>query len=252
MLRLSGAFSKQFWQQGALSFNIKAIFVLGVILITVIVLTFLCIIVPLILTTKKETLSGSLPLFVFFSGIGFGFMFIEISQMQRLIVFLGHPTYGLSVVLFSLLLSSGIGSYVSERISIDKNDSRGAVFMLLLLLCVLIVFGTLTPYAIKAFQGSMTFQRVLVSTGILSALGLFMGMAFPIGMKIASHKSALLTPWLWGINGSTSVCASVFAVVIGLNWGITTTFWTGFISYAIAVISFLVATKKPVRSNASL
>lgn len=252
MLRLSGAFSRQFWKQGALSFNIKAIFVLGVILITVIALTFLCIIVPLIMTTAKSTLNGSLPLFVFFSGIGFGFMLIEISQMQRLIVFLGHPTYGLSVVLFSLLLSSGMGSYLSEKISIVNNGFRGAALMLLLLVCVLIVFGTLTPYAIEAFQGSMTFQRILVSAGILSGLGLFMGMAFPIGMTVAAHKSALLTPWLWGINGSTSVCASVFAVVIGLNWGITTTFWTGFMCYAIAFISFLAATRKLPSSSVSV
>ena len=75
--------------------------------------------------------------------------------------------------------------------------------------------------------------------------------AFPIGMKVASQKQALLTPWLWGINGSTSVCASVIAVVIGLNWGITTTFWTGFMCYAIAFISFLAATRKRAPSGTS-
>ena len=50
---------------------------------------------------------ANMPLFVFFASIGFGFMLVEISQMQRLIVFLGHPTYGLSVVLFAMLASSG-------------------------------------------------------------------------------------------------------------------------------------------------
>ncbi|MDP2700501.1 MAG: hypothetical protein Q8P98_00360, partial [Candidatus Rokubacteria bacterium] len=93
--------------------NMKAVSVLGALLIVVIVLTGLCIVVPLAMTTERADLRGSVPLMVFFAGIGLGFMFVEISQMQRLIVFLGHPTYSLSVILFSLLVSSGVGSYLT-------------------------------------------------------------------------------------------------------------------------------------------
>jgi ribose transport system permease protein len=66
-----------------------------------------------------------------------------------------------------------------------------------------------------AFQASTTPHRILVATVLLFPLGLFMGMAFPLGMKLAASDSAALTPWLWGINGAASVCASVVAVVIG-------------------------------------
>ncbi len=52
-----------------------------------------------------------------FIAIGLGFMLIETSQMQRLIIALSHPTYDLSVVLFSLLLSSGLGSYLTSGVS---------------------------------------------------------------------------------------------------------------------------------------
>ena len=55
------------------------------------------------------------PFYTYFAGIGLGFLLIEISQLQRLSIFLGHPTYALTVVLFSVLLSSGIGSMLSER-----------------------------------------------------------------------------------------------------------------------------------------
>ena len=61
-----------------------------------------------------------------------------------------------------------------------------------------------------------------------------MGMAFPLGMKIATIKSASLTPWLWGINGATSVCASVLAVAIALSSSISTSFWTGFLFYLVS------------------
>ena len=85
------------------------------LLVTVTVLTGVCILLPLWLTRDRVRLAGAGPLFVFFIAIGLGFMLIETSQMQRLIIALGHPTYGLSVVLFALLLSSGIGSYLTVR-----------------------------------------------------------------------------------------------------------------------------------------
>ena len=238
MIRVTDIFNRELWgHTGA-----KGVVVLGVLSITVVGLAFLCIIVPLILTTERSLLKGTVPLFIFFSCIGLGFMLVEMSQMQRLIIFLGHPVYSLSVVLFALLLSSGIGSYSTQKIS--ATDIRGsAIIRLFLLICALFIFGKLTPYAISTFQDSATTLRILVAVLILFPIGLFMGMAFPLGMKIASAKSAFLTPWLWGINGATSVCASVLAVVIALSSGISTSFWTGFSCYVIAFIAFVWASR---------
>ena len=229
-------------KQHVLDINLQAVVILGTLLITVIGLTFLCIIVPLILTTNKGTLKGALPLFIFFAAIGFGFMLVEISQMQRLIIFLGHPTYGLSVVLFTLLLSSGLGSYTTQKLS-DSGITNSAILRLSLLLGILVLFGVLTPYAAVLYQGSTTILRILVAIGILFPLGVFMGMAFPIGMKMAANRSASLAPWLWGINGATSVCASVLAVVIALNSGISASFWSGFLCYFVSLIAFVFASK---------
>jgi hypothetical protein len=52
----------------------------------------------------------------YFALIGIGFMMVEIGLLQRMSVFLGHPTYALSVVLFSLILWTGVGSMTSERV----------------------------------------------------------------------------------------------------------------------------------------
>ncbi|MFH1940993.1 MAG: hypothetical protein ABIL68_02720 [bacterium] len=238
-LRLRDVFKREMWKQEALKgyINTKPIVILGVLLIIMAGLTFLCIVVPLLLT-KKSMPRGSLPLVLFFACIGFGFMLVEISQMQRLIIFLGHPTYGLSVVLFALLLSSGIGSYSTRRID-NFGLTGSANGRLFLLLCVLAVFGSLTPYAMGEFQGSTTALRILVAVGMLFPIGLFMGMAFPIGMKMASKTSATLTPWLWGINGATSVFASVVAVIIAMSATISTSFWTGFACYVISFLAFV-------------
>lgn len=242
LLRLRDIFKKELWEQGRATFNMKAVVVLGVLLITVIVLTMLCIIVPLILRTKKTVFRGALPLSLVFIGIGMGFMLIEISQMQRLIIFLGHPSYSLSVVLFSLLLSCGLGSYSTQKIIYPGHRMR-LIFRIIILICVLIIFGWITPSILRIFAAAVTPVRILVAVGILFPLGLFMGMPFPLGMKIASYRSAGLTPWLWGINGATSVCASVLAMVIALNSGITASFWAGVFCYIVAFISFIWASR---------
>jgi hypothetical protein len=251
VLRLRDVTTSALWHQMADAGNMNAVFVLITVLIVVVALTLLCIIGPLVLTTRKQTLAGALPHFMFFAAIGLGFIFVEISQMQRLIIFLGHPTYGLSVVLFALLLSSGLGSYSTERAS-DPAVLRGAVVRLLALLLALIIFGVVTPRAMSTFAASTTSVRILVATAILFPLGLTMGTAFPLGLKLAAGQSEALTPWLWGINGATSVCGSVLAVVIALNAGISAAFWTGFAFYAMACGAFAWASRRiPSRLTAS-
>ena len=236
-LRLRNVFNRTSSGQEFDHINMKAVSVLGALLIVVIVLTGLCIVVPLAMTTDRQALRGSAPLMVFFAGIGLGFMFVEISQMQRLIVFLGHPTYSLSVVLFSLLVSSGVGSYLTSRIEV-RGATGPAARLLLLLLAVLSVFGTVSPGILRAFQESTTPARVLLVTAMLFPLGLFMGMAFPLGMRLASGRAPALTPWLWGINGATSVCASVLAIVIALSSSISAAYWTGVMCYVASLIAF--------------
>jgi hypothetical protein len=80
--------------------------------------------------------------------------------------------------------------------------------------------------------------RVSAAVGMLVPLGFFMGMAFPLGMELASRRAPALTPWFWGINGATSVCASVLGLTIALTWGFSASFWTGFGCYAIALAAF--------------
>src|SRR5262245_33347528 len=177
-LRLGDIFRGELWHQrlGGTSANVQAVWVLGLLLITVFGLTALCIVVPLVLTTERRVLTGSAPLFVFFIGIGLGFMLIEISQMQRLIVFLGHPVYGLSVVLFAMLFASGLGSLLIGRL----GDVARATTPLIALIATLIVFGAATPAVIRAFAASTTPVRITVAIALLFPIGLLMGTAFPL------------------------------------------------------------------------
>jgi len=237
MMRLRDLLRPSMTVLGKSTHNMEAVFVLGTLLITVIVLTLLCIFLPLKLTTDAGALRGAGPLLAFFAAIGLGFMLIETSQMQRLIVVLGHPTYGLTVVLFALLLSGGLGSWLTNRVPAERAAESGKL-RLGVLLVLLIIFGWLTPAVADRLQRADTLIRVSASAFMLGVPGLFMGMAFPLGMKLASQRFRHLTPWFWGTNGATSVCASVLAVAIALSWSISAAFWTGCVAYAIGLAAF--------------
>ncbi len=238
MVRAADIFDRRLWDKGVLTTDLlDPALVLGSLLAIVVILTVLFIAVPLALTADRGALRGSLPLFLFFGSIGLGFMLVEVSQLQRMNLFLGHPTFGLSVVLFTLLLSSGVGSYMTERIS-PNGVSRQALLALVGLVAALAAFGLLTPVAVRELQGQTTPVRVLSAAVFLFPIGVFMGTAFPLGMRVASSRAAGITPWLWGFNGAASVCASVLAVAIAINLSISASFWIGFSWYVVALGAF--------------
>ena len=238
MLRLRDVFNTDRWHdQGIVRFNMTAVGILGVLMVTVTGLTAACIVLPLVVARSRDLArpldrATVAPHLLYFGAIGFGFMLIEISQVQRLAIFLGHPVYSLSVVLFSLLLSSGIGSLATSRL----NDSANAsIRVLLLLVIVLVAFGSSTPLVIRHFDAASIATRIAVSVAILLPIGFFMGMAFPIGMRRALAEAPSIAPWLWGVNGAASVSASVLVVVIALGAGISAAFWVGTVCYVAAL-----------------
>ena len=243
MLRLRDFANFSLLDFGALSPNMKAVATLAVLLLAVTVMTSLCILLPLWMTRRRVSLAGTGPLLSFFIAIGLGFMLIETSQMQRLIIALGHPTYGLSVVLFALLVSSGLGSYLTSGVDAGTIEVSGRRRLLALVL-VLGVFGLVTPWLTAWSQPLTTVARIAIAVVLLCPAGLFMGMAFPLGMKLAASRVDELTPWLWGLNGAASVLASVLSVSIALTWSISTAFWTGWICYVLAFVAYLAAARR--------
>ncbi len=251
MLRLRDAFNIRTWlHPGDLSFNSRAVMILGVLLITILILVILCIIVPLAVTSKRISFRGTLPCFIFFSAIGMGFMMVEVSQMQRLCVFLGHPSYGLTVVLFSLLLACSLGSFLTRNLK-PENAAVPAFWISAALLLVLFVFGSITPPLMLAFRGAATPVRILVAVILLFPPGILMGTAFPLGMLFARQHPVRIIPWYWGINGAMSVFASVLAVAISLNWGIAVSFSTGLACYAAAFIAMAIMAHRVGRKDNS-
>jgi hypothetical protein len=198
---------------------------------------------------RTEFIQGAANL-LFFAAIGFAFMCIEVSQLQRLMIFLGHPSYSLSVVLFTLLLSSGIGSWLTNVKGVqdeDKIDEKRTLKLAIACLCVLVVclfaYGLYSPILLSQHAAATTPIRIRIAGASLFPLGLFMGTIMPLGLRLASARNPSLLPWFWGVNGATSVCASVLTVTIAITLGISMAYWLGTSFYFAALIFLLIANR---------
>jgi hypothetical protein len=233
-------------------FATRPVLILGGLALVVLGMATCCIALPLALgrgaATGRSSARRWLPFYTYFAGIGLGFLLIEVALLQRLSIFLGHPTYGLSAVLFAVLVFSGIGSMLTERfVRIERGGSL--LGPLALLLTIVVVTGIATPAVIHSMDAATTPVRIAVAIGLLAPVSLGMGMPFAIGMRAAAAMPAAPTAFLWGINGAMSVCASVLGLVIALLYGISVAFWAGAVAYCVAFASMAVIAP-PTRSRA--
>jgi SAM-dependent methyltransferase len=202
------------------------------------------IVVPFVRLARRMPLSVLAPPVAYFCAIGMGFMLIEISQMQRLMVFLGHPVYGLGVVLFTILLFGGIGS-----VTVGARPPRpGAVIArVVALLATLVVAGLLTPLLATWARSEATDMRILLSVLLLAPPAFCMGMMFPLGLSIWRRHSELL-PFFWSANGITSMFASVLGMALSIEFGIATTYALGVCFYLVCAPMMVVSRGKNRRS----
>ena len=166
--------------------------------------------------------------------IGLGFMFIEIGLIQRMSVFLGHPSYALSVVLFSIILSTGIGSLLSERFI--PMGAGGVMTWLLLLVAYLLALPHWLPALThSSLEAASLVTRSAISVGVILPIGLLMGFGFPLGMRLVTSRDDRPTPWFWGVNGAAGVLAAGLAVATSIAFSIDTTIRVGALCYLLLV-----------------
>ena len=210
--------------RGGDAIGLESMRVLVTVLVLVVGLCLLAVIAPL-LVSRRVRGTQSLSMMVYFAAIGLAFMMVEIGQLERLILFLGHPIYGLTVVVFVLLSASSVGSWYADRVG-------HWVWTLVVVLVGVIWLG---PLLTSQFEAASTPVRIGVSVLMLSPLGFLMGMPFPLGMELAMKRGDSPTAWYWGINGAFSVVSSVLALIVAILWGITATLLVGLVVYSLAL-----------------
>jgi hypothetical protein len=234
-LRLTQLFDKDALAEasrpGVYGGNLVATLTLAMLILVSALLVAGTIIVPLRPTLRASGAVLAYAGTIYFALIGIGFMMAEIALLQRMSVFLGHPVYALSIVLFSLILSTGLGSLVSERFPLQ--DSNRVMVWAALTGGYLLLMPAWLPEALRSLESEGLLVRAGLAVLVLSPAGFLMGFGFPTGMRLATALDRRPTPWFWGINGAAGVLAASVAVLTSIALSIDTTLRIGAVCYLI-------------------
>jgi spermidine synthase len=205
--------------------------ILGIVLLVSVAAVLLFLITPLALS--PETRSGTSLRILYFIAVGLGYIMVEIALIQRFVLFLGYPTYALTVVVFLMLLSSGAGSLMSRQLFAKPAQvSRSLIFIV----GVLAIYAFALPHVLDRMIGLPFAAKLIVSAALLIPLGFAMGMPFPSGLRALGSGDHGAVEWAWAMNAASSVLGSVLAIVIAIQFGLTTTLACGAVAYLGAML----------------
>jgi spermidine synthase len=210
--------------------------VLGIVLILSLVAVLAFLVLPLLLTggANRQTTPG----LFYFVAVGLGYILVEVTFIQRFVLFLGHPTYALTVVVFLMLLASGAGSLTSTK---WLRDSARVWLPLTLIVVGLLLYVGALPLILERLVGAAFAVKLVISAILLVPLGFAMGMPFPAGLRTlaaVTHEGAggNSIEWAWAMNAASSVLGSVLAIVIAIQFGLNVTLTCGAAAYLLALL----------------
>jgi len=204
--------------------------VLGMVLVISLAAVLAFLILPMLLGAggpSRQRVS-----LLYFIAVGLGYILVEIAFIQRFVLFLGHPTYALTVVIFLMLLASGAGSLLSRR---WLREPARVWLPLVLIVAALGIYVFVLPPLLTAMIGLPFLLKLAVSGLLLVPLGIAMGMPFPTGLRALAISAGNAVEWAWAMNAASSVFGSVLAMVIAIHWGLNVTLVSGAAAYLAAV-----------------
>jgi hypothetical protein len=182
--------------------------------------------------TRSPWSSGGI---VYFLAIGLGFMLVEVAMIEQQSLLLGHPIYSLAVVLAGLILSTGIGSMVSE--AYRAPTWRTCRTLALAAAVVVAAYAFVVLPLIHAAAALALWQRIALALALLFPCGFLMGFCFPIGMRaLRAGGNSETLPWMWALNGAASVVAAFLAVILSMEASTITCSLVGAACYAVAAL----------------
>jgi hypothetical protein len=217
-------------------------YLLPVILLIVGFLSVLIILLPVMLnkTASVPALSVpaprrlTLPALLYFSMLGLGFMFVEIPLIQLSILAIENPSFCVAIVLTALLISSGAGSMCGS-----KFKKLSSPFSLLILIVLISIYTVLHPFLISEITEHDMHVRILALFAAILPMGFFMGLPFPMGIRLLGKEKETLIPWAWAVNACLSVIAPLLSIMIALVSGFHFVLWMSVLVYFVAFAALM-------------
>lgn len=210
-----------------------AVLLMLVVISAIAVALFL--VIPLFFSKQARRGAKWLPL-IYFIAIGLGYIAVEITLIQRLVLFLGHPIYAMTVVVFLMLLSSGAGSMASRKLFQRPVGVKTAFDVVIGLLAI--YYFALSPL-LHALIGLPQAVKVVMAGLLIIPLGFAMGMPFPSGLRMLGEARGddNLIEWAWAMNAASSVLGSVLSMTIAIQFGLGVTLICGALAYVIGLMA---------------
>jgi hypothetical protein len=165
-------------------------------------------------------------------------MFFEITLIQKLTLFLGYPTYSLTVTLASILVFTGVGALLSDRLALQTWRAAIPLLGAMVALTALYLFGL--PAITDALFELPLAARIVIAFVVLAPLGVALGMFMPLGLtavsKLTTHSREYVA-WGWAVNGFASVVGSVLTTLLAMSFGFATVLVFGLAVYTVAIIA---------------
>lgn len=193
-----------------------------------------CLFGPLLFSkVGRAPWQGKTAFIAYFACLGAAFIAIELIFVQLFHKLIGFPLYTYVTVVFSFLISAGVGSYVTDITQLHRK--RIARFIPYL---AIPVYGTVLllfkePLLDYFLQWS-SFLRMTAAFGLIAPLGFFMGMPFAIGIAGSHDKGKGAVGWAWAINGLFTVLGGVCSIVLAIYAGFFNTLMIAFLIYILA------------------
>ena len=207
--------------------------------VSIVAVLVILILPPLLLGTRLPHEKSVRGFLLYFLAIGAGYILVEVALIQKFVLFLGHPTYALTVVIFSMLVSSGLGSYLSRKIVADRNNRLLATLAAAALLVTGLALSA--QPILTAGIGLPLIVKMIATVAMIAPVGFVMGIPFPTGLRLLEARHQPSVRWAWSLNAAASVLGSVGALVLALYLGLVQTMLIGGGLYLFALAVILVS-----------
>ena len=194
--------------------------------------------VPLLWRGRRELrgMSGRAGPLAYASAIGYAYLAIETVLIHDLILFVGHPTYAITLVILVMLLGSGFGSTRAGRVPVERLERSLRIALGAAMVLALLQARVLPGLYAEFLLGSPLAVRLVVVGVSLLPLGYFMGMSFPLALRILPPAGGEMVPWMWALNGWMSVVATMASVFVSRQLGFSAALYVAIAFYGIAFL----------------
>jgi SAM-dependent methyltransferase len=214
--------------------NVAVLNLFNALAVSIVAVGVILLLPPTVLGTRLPAEHSVRGFLLYFLAIGAGYILIEVALIQKFVLFLGHPTYALTVVIFSLLVSSGAGSFASRKLL--RGEPRRLLIALAAAAGLVGLLAVVLQPVLSSAVGLPLAVRMFATVLLIAPAGFAMGSPFPTGLRMLERRHAASVRWAWSLNAAASVLGSVGALVLALYVGLAATLLIGGGLYLVALL----------------